>query len=188
MAYLGKDPRLYSLRSIRQGSSTKATDMKMPEIFLKTSGGWKGNALERYRKDQLPKEQAVFSRALGRKLTTKTPDTSSEACHTGVLGRKTSLREPVRSIRVNVRRSNRVVTLPAVRFPNLQRGKPREEVCRLPCPNTMMSILPTRKRRAWLLSPEVTSKAVMGSLPGCGPGEAVGGGLTRREREVWGTN
>ena len=71
MANLGKDPRLYSLRSIRQGSSTKATDAKMPEMFLRTSGGWKGNAMERYRKDQLPKEQAVFARTLGQ----------SDSCH-----------------------------------------------------------------------------------------------------------
>ena len=103
MAYLGKDPRLYSLRSMRQGSSTKATDMKMPEMFLKTSGGWKDNALERYRKDQLPKEQALFSRALGRRPITKTPDTSSEDIRTRVIGCGTSSREPVRSIRVNVR-------------------------------------------------------------------------------------
>ena len=39
----------------------------MPELFLRASGGWKGNALERYRKDRLPTEQARFAALLSRR-------------------------------------------------------------------------------------------------------------------------
>ena len=76
MASLGKDPRWYSLRSIRQGSSTTADRLCMPEVFLRASGSWKGDALELYRKDRLPEEQARFADLLGsnpsQRLPTKT--------------------------------------------------------------------------------------------------------------------
>ena len=65
MADLGKKPKLYGLRSIRRGSTTNATDSKMPEVFLRASGGWKGRAMEVYREDCLPGEQQKFARALG---------------------------------------------------------------------------------------------------------------------------
>ena len=65
MASLGKDPRWYSPRSIHKGASTTADRLCMPEVFLRASGGWKGDALELYRKDRLPEEQARFANALG---------------------------------------------------------------------------------------------------------------------------
>ena len=65
MQELGKDPRWYSLRSIRQGASTTACAMEMPEVFLRATGGWKGNALELYRKDRLPSVQRQFATRLG---------------------------------------------------------------------------------------------------------------------------
>ena len=65
MRELGKDPRWYSLRSIRQGASTTADQMEMPEVFLRATGGWKGKALERYRKDRLPAAQGQFASRLG---------------------------------------------------------------------------------------------------------------------------
>ena len=65
MRELGKDPRWYSLRSIRQGASTTADKMEMPEVFLRATGGWKGKALERYRKDRLPAAQSQFASRLG---------------------------------------------------------------------------------------------------------------------------
>ena len=65
MRELGKDPRWYSLRSIRQGASTTADKMEMPEVFLRATGGWKGKALERYRKDRLPAAQGQFASRLG---------------------------------------------------------------------------------------------------------------------------
>ena len=65
MADLGKNPKLYGLRSIRRGSTTNATDTRMPEVFLRASGGWKGRAMEVYREDCLPGEQQKFARALG---------------------------------------------------------------------------------------------------------------------------
>ena len=65
MSNLGKNPRIYSLRSIRQGATTKADATDMPEVFLRASGGWKGRALERYRKDRLPEVQEVFAARLG---------------------------------------------------------------------------------------------------------------------------
>ena len=65
MSNLGKNPRIYSLRSIRQGATTKADATDMPEVFLRASGGWKGRALERYRKDRLPEAQQVFAARLG---------------------------------------------------------------------------------------------------------------------------
>ena len=64
MTELGKDPRWYSIRSIRQGGSSTACEVEMPELFLLASGRWKGNALERYRKDRLPTEQARFAELL----------------------------------------------------------------------------------------------------------------------------
>ena len=64
MQELGKDPRWYSLRSIRQGASTTACEMNMPEVFLRATGGWKGNAVELYRKDRLPKVQGQFAQLL----------------------------------------------------------------------------------------------------------------------------
>ena len=39
MAELGKKPNLYSLRSIRQGATTTASEVDMPEVFLRASGG-----------------------------------------------------------------------------------------------------------------------------------------------------
>ena len=63
MTSLGKDPRWYSLRSIRQ--STAADKLHMPEVFMRASGCWKGDALEIYRKDRLPEVQARFAEALG---------------------------------------------------------------------------------------------------------------------------
>ena len=65
MRELGKDPRWYSLRSIRQGASTTADKMEMPEVFLRAIGGWKGKAQERYRKDRLPAPQSQFASRLG---------------------------------------------------------------------------------------------------------------------------
>ena len=62
MALLGKDPRWYSIRSIRPGLSTTADRYHMPEVFLRASGSWKGNAMELYRKDRLPEVQACFER------------------------------------------------------------------------------------------------------------------------------
>ena len=67
MTDLDKNPLWYSQRSIRQGASTKACELKMPEIFLRASGGWKGDAMEVYRKDRLPTEQARFASKLSQK-------------------------------------------------------------------------------------------------------------------------
>ena len=39
MRELGKDPRWYSLRSIRQGESSTACECDMPDVFLKATGG-----------------------------------------------------------------------------------------------------------------------------------------------------
>ena len=39
MAELGKKPNLYSLRSIRHGATTTASEVDMPEFFLRASGG-----------------------------------------------------------------------------------------------------------------------------------------------------
>ena len=61
MAALGKDPRWYSLRSIRQGAASTACEMDMPEVFLRASGAWRGKAMELYRRDRLPLEQARFA-------------------------------------------------------------------------------------------------------------------------------
>ena len=61
----GQNPHWYSLRSIRQGASTTADQMEMPEVFLRATGGWKGKALERYRKDRLPAAQGQFASRLG---------------------------------------------------------------------------------------------------------------------------
>ena len=58
MAALGKDPRWYSLRSIRQGAASTACEINMPEVFLRASGAWHGKAMELYRRDCLPLEQA----------------------------------------------------------------------------------------------------------------------------------
>ena len=77
MSELGKDPRWYSIRSIRQGGSSSACELEMPELFLRASGGWKGNALERYRKDRLPTEQERFATLLSR-LTTRTDGDASD--------------------------------------------------------------------------------------------------------------
>ena len=71
MIGLNKNPLWYSLRSIRQGASTKACELKMPEIFLRASGGWKGDAMEVYRKDRLPAEQARFASKLSQKKVYK---------------------------------------------------------------------------------------------------------------------
>ena len=43
-----------------------ACEAKMPEVFLRASGGWKGDAIELYRKDRLSAAQEVFAEALGR--------------------------------------------------------------------------------------------------------------------------
>ena len=64
MSEPGKEPRWYSIRSIRQGGSSTACEVEMPELFLLASGRWKGNTLERYRKDRLPTEQARFAELL----------------------------------------------------------------------------------------------------------------------------
>ena len=66
MANLGKDPRLFGLRSIRKGSTTTACEDNMPEVFLRASGGWKGRAMELYRSERFPTEQAKFARRLGK--------------------------------------------------------------------------------------------------------------------------
>ena len=55
------------VRTIRQGGSSTACEVEMPELYLRASGGWKGNALERYRKDRLPTEQARFAALLPRR-------------------------------------------------------------------------------------------------------------------------
>ena len=65
MANLGKDPRLFGLRSIRKGSTTTACENNMPEVFLRASGGWKGRAMELYRSERLITEQAKFAKRLG---------------------------------------------------------------------------------------------------------------------------
>ena len=65
MRLLGKNPLWYTLRSIRQGGTTAANMMRMPEVFLKASGGWKGESLELYRRDHLPPLQGRFARTLG---------------------------------------------------------------------------------------------------------------------------
>ena len=73
MTGLDKNPPWYSLRSIRQGASTKACELKKPEIFLRASGGWKGDAMEVYRKDRLPAEQAKFASQLSRNKPSEDP-------------------------------------------------------------------------------------------------------------------
>ena len=67
MTELGKNPLWYSLRSIRQGASTRACELKMPEVFLRASGGWRGDAMELYRKDRLPAEQERFASQLNKR-------------------------------------------------------------------------------------------------------------------------
>ena len=62
---MGKDPRLFGLRSIRKGSTTTACEKNMPEVFLRASGGWKGRAMELYRSERFITEQAKFARRLG---------------------------------------------------------------------------------------------------------------------------
>ena len=76
MAELGKDPRWYSIRSIRQGGTSTACEVQMPELFLRASGGWKGNALERYRKDRLPIEQARFAALISKQKESRRVDTA----------------------------------------------------------------------------------------------------------------
>ena len=71
MTEMGKDPRWYSIRSIRQGGTSTACEVEMPELFLRASGGWKGNAMERYRKDRLPIEQARFAALISKQKDSK---------------------------------------------------------------------------------------------------------------------
>ena len=66
MMELGKNPLWYSLRSIRQGASTRTCELKMPEVFLRASGCWRGDAMELYRKDRLPPEQEMFASQLNK--------------------------------------------------------------------------------------------------------------------------
>ena len=173
MANLGKDHRLYGLRSIRQGASTKATETKMPEMFLRTSGGWNGDAMERYRKDHLPKEQAVFAKALGQ----CTP------CHTkktlrAPAAQDTPFREPVRSNRANVRGSNWVVTVPAVRLPD--RGS---EPPLVPKFNDVNAHLINKSNLSSV--DRIILEARHGKPPGSDSGGVVGGKLTRGESRSW---
>ena len=68
MTNLGKNPRIFGLRSIRQGATTTADATDMPEVFLRASGDWKGRAMERYRKDRLPEAQEMFAARLGNEV------------------------------------------------------------------------------------------------------------------------
>ena len=81
MANLDKDPRLFGLRSIRQGATTTAEETEMPEAFIRTSGGWKGRAMARYRKDRLPENQKTFAEKLGSSRKPVKPFTSSTLLH-----------------------------------------------------------------------------------------------------------
>ena len=111
MQSLGKDPRLFSLRSIRQGATTIAEETNMPREFIRTSGGWKGKAMARYRKDRLPANQECFAKTLGlttKKTKLKTPRAFRSRCparHNRV----------GRGSRLSVRRSNRALSIPAAR-------------------------------------------------------------------------
>ena len=77
MRDIGKNPALYGLRSIRQGASTRARATKMPDIFLRASGGWKGRAMDAYSKDCLPGHQKQFARALGQIPTPQETDATT---------------------------------------------------------------------------------------------------------------
>ena len=46
-----------------------ADRLRMPQVFLRASGSWKGNALELYQKDYLPEEQKGFAHVLGSLLS-----------------------------------------------------------------------------------------------------------------------
>ena len=107
MEELGRDPRIYSLRSIRQGASSMACEAKMPEVFLRASGGWKGDAMELYRKDRLPAAQEDFAEALGRSSNVVLHQLS----HHGHP-------QPARLSRVIRRGSNRGANFPAAFLPD----------------------------------------------------------------------
>ena len=81
MAALGKDPRWYSLRSIRQGAASTACEMDMPEVFLRASGAWRGKAMELYRRDRLPLEQARFAGNLRHTSETVRIEQRSNLCN-----------------------------------------------------------------------------------------------------------
>ena len=66
MEQLGKNPKWYTLRSFRQGATVEACDMKMPEEFVRASGGWKSEAMYVYRKERLPGLQNVFAKNLSK--------------------------------------------------------------------------------------------------------------------------
>ena len=67
MQQLGKNPKQYTLRSYRQGATVEACDMKMPEEFVRASGGWKSDAMYVYRKERLPGLQEVFAKNLSKR-------------------------------------------------------------------------------------------------------------------------
>ena len=101
MASLGKDPRLFGLRSFRRGATSAACRMKMPKEFVRTSGGSKGKAMDTYRSDFLTKEQASLARNLGN-LASNVPQ----------IVKKSPLQRPVQPGRV-VRGSKRAENVPA---------------------------------------------------------------------------
>ena len=101
MVDLGKDPRLFGLRSFRRGSTSAACRMKMPKEFVRTSGGWTSTAMRTYRSDFLPEEQASFARNLGVLASNVTQSY-----------KKDPLQRPVQPGRV-ARGSNRAVNVPA---------------------------------------------------------------------------
>ena len=55
------------MRSFRQGATVEACDMKMPEEFVRASGGWKSDAMYVYRKERLPGLQEVFAKNLSKR-------------------------------------------------------------------------------------------------------------------------
>ena len=81
MTEIGKKPELYGLRSIRQGATSRAQDIQMPEIFLRDSGGWKGRAMDAYSKDCLPGEQKRFAKRLGRNTDSNNNKTKNARLH-----------------------------------------------------------------------------------------------------------
>ena len=113
MSNLGKDPRLFGLRSIRQGATTIAEETEMPQAFIRTSGGWTGGAMARYRKDCLPKNQETFARTLGQTSPSQHKELPTFPETTSVEGPVRTGRVTHRGFHRSTRGSNRAFSLTA---------------------------------------------------------------------------
>ena len=158
MVNLGRDPRLFGLRSFRRGSTSTACRMKMPKEFVKTSGGWTSTAMRTYRSDFLPEEQASFARNLG---ASTQPD------------QKDPLQRPVQPGRV-ARGSKRAVNVPAALprgYSSKCGGPPETPFVEPEEDDVSLSYVATNPRENRL---RTTADANKGRLPGWSSG--LGGG------------